>query len=131
MKIAITSSGSSLESMVDPAFGRCAYFIIVDPKTMEWEAFPNPARSAGGGAGIQASQLVTNKGVEAMITGNIGPNAFQTLSAAKIKIFTGASGSVREAIESYKQGKLPQATSSNVPGHFGMGGGRGMGRRRW
>jgi predicted Fe-Mo cluster-binding NifX family protein len=133
MRVAVTSSASDIEASVDGVFGRCAHFVIVDPDTMEWEAFSNEAARAGGGAGIQAAQFVVGKGVEAVITGNIGPNAFGVLSAAGVRAFCAPSGSVREAAEGYKAGVLTEMSSPNVGGHFGMGGGgRGRGRgRQW
>ena len=123
MKIAITSQGDKLSSEVDPRFGRCAYFLIVDSETDSFEAISNPAVSAGGGAGIQASQLVLDKGVEAVVTGNVGPNAFRTLQGAGIKIYGGASGTVEESLKSFKEGKLQELSNASVPGHFGMKGG--------
>ena len=103
MKICVTAQGNNLESLVDPRFGRCQYFIIVDPDTLEFEAVQNPSISAGGGAGIQSGQLMVNKGVKSVLTGNVGPNAFATLQAAGIEIIVGASGRVSEAIEKYKK----------------------------
>jgi len=131
MKIAISANGPTLEAEVDPRFGRCAYFIIADPETMEFEAIDNASAMASGGAGISAAQMVAQKGVDAIITGNCGPNAHQVLSAAGIEMITGASGSVKDAIESYRAGKLKASPQPNVPDHFGMGGGSmsgGMGR---
>ena len=120
MKIAISSNGSTLDSEVDPRFGRCSYFIIVDPDTMEWDAISNEAAQMGGGAGIKAAQLVADKGIEAMISGNYGPNAFQSLMAANIRLFTGASGSVRDAIDQYQKGQLTETTGPSVGRRFGM-----------
>lgn len=132
MKIAISSVGETLDSQVDRRFGRCQYFLIVDSDTMDSEVIPNAAAGAMGGAGIQAAQSVADKGVEAVITGNIGPNAFQTLSGAGIEIATGASGTVREAIKKYNRGELRNTEAPTVRGHSGMGRsmGRGQGQRR-
>jgi len=132
MKIGVSASAGSLDAQVDPRFGRCPYFVIVDSETMEFEAIPNTAAGAVGGAGIQAAQTVASKGVKAVVTGNVGPNAFQALSTAGINIVVGAFGTVREAVEAYKRGELSEARASTVRGHFGMGSGmgRGMGRRR-
>ena len=132
MRIAISATGPTLDAEVDPRFGRCQYFIVVDPETMEFEAIGNPNIAATGGAGIQSAQLVVNKGAEVVLTGNVGPNAFQTLQAAGIKIVTGITGSVKDAVEKYKKGEITPATDATVPGHFGMGmgGGMGMGRGR-
>lgn len=130
MKLAVTSTGDNLDSQVDPRFGRCQYFIIVDTDTMQFEALQNPNFQAPSGAGIATAQTIAGKGVETVLTGNVGPNAHQTLSAAGIKVATGASGKIREAIENYKQGKLQSTSGPSVGSHFGMGmgTGRGMGR---
>ena len=130
MKVAVSASAPSLDSQVDPRFGRCAYFIIVDTDTMQYEAIQNPAQYAGGGAGIQAAQIVASKGVKAVLTGNVGPNAFQALSAAGIQIVCGVYGTVREAIMKFKRGEIGGATSPTIPMHYGMGGGYGRGRGR-
>lgn len=122
MKICITSTGDNLDSAVDPRFGRCAYFIIVDPETLEFKAISNPSVEASGGAGIQSAQLVANESAEAVITGNVGPNAFQTLSSFGLKVYTGAEGSVKEVIQQYKDGKFKEMSGPSVPGHFGTGG---------
>ena len=134
MKIAITATASNLDADIDPRFGRCQYFIIADPDTMEFETLENSGAAAGGGAGIATAQTLAGKNIETVITGNCGPNAYETLMAAGIKVITGVSGKVREAIKSYKSGKLKASSQPNVAGHFGMGGGgmgrgRGMGRR--
>ena len=127
MKICVTSTGNSLEAQIDPRFGRCSYFVIVDSETMQFEAVPNMAASASGGAGIQAAQTVANKGVKLLITGNVGPKAFQALASAGIEIATGAFGTVREAVEKYKRGELSKTGAPTVGGHFGMGGRGGRG----
>jgi len=127
MKIAMSATGPTLGAEIDPRFGRCQYFIIVDPETMQFEALENSSAMAGGGAGISTAQTIAGKGIEAVLTGNCGPNAYQVLSAAGIKVFTGIAGKVQDAIEGYKLGKFKASTQPNVAGHFGMG--RGMGRR--
>ena len=121
-KICITSEGKTLDSNVDPRFGRCQFFLFVDTNTMEFEADENPSIQAMGGAGVQSAQLVSSKGVKAVITGNVGPNAFQTLNAAGLEIFIGASGTVKKAIEDYKNGKLQAASNPSVGSKFGMPG---------
>jgi|GEM_PF-1133829 len=135
MKICITAAANNLDAPVDPRFGRCPYFLIVDPDNMQFEAVPNAASEAIGGAGVQAAKIIADKGVKVLITGNVGPNAFQALSAAGIKIITGAYGTVREAIEKYKRGELKEIGFPTVGGHFGMGMGAGRGRgwrqRQW
>ena len=121
MKIAISALGSDLESQVDPRFGRAQYFIFLDTDTMEFETISN--ESAGGamhGAGIQTSQLMSEKGVSAIITGNVGPNAFQTLAAAEINVFTANNISVQQAVDAFKNNELKQISQSG-PAHAGMG----------
>lgn len=127
MRIAISATGSTLDAEVDPRFGRCQYFIIVDPETEEFEALDNSSATAAGGAGISAAQMIAGKGVEAMLTGNCGPNAYQVLSSAGIKVITGVSGKVKDAIQAYKSGKFQTSAQPNVPEHFGMGGAMGGG----
>jgi predicted Fe-Mo cluster-binding NifX family protein len=126
MKIAVSAAGGSLDSPVDPRFGRCQYFIIVDTETMSFEAIPNMSADSMSGAGIQAAQEMAGRGVGAVITGNIGPNAYQVLSSAGIRILIGASGTVREAVEMFKRGQLQDAAIPGSPG-FGPGSGRGRG----
>ena len=121
MKLCITSTGTSLDSNVDPRFGRCPYFIIYDTEDNTFESIENASREAMGGAGIQAGQLVASKCTGAVITGNFGPNAFRVLQAAKIKMYSGVSGTVREAIEKYKSGQLTETSAPDVQSHYGMG----------
>jgi predicted Fe-Mo cluster-binding NifX family protein len=123
MKVCVTSRGDNLDSEVDPRFGRCGFFILVEPDSMKFTAFPNEMAAMSGGAGIQAGQFMAQKGVETVITGNCGPNAFRTLEAAGIEVFTGASGTIRDAIEAYKNGTLDSSQGPSVGSHFGMGGG--------
>ena len=126
MKICITSSGQSVEDAIDPRFGRCQYFILVDTESMQLEAIQNPAISAGGGAGIQAAQLVAEKGAEVVLTGNVGPNAFNTLQAAGLKIVVGVSNiTVKQAIEGFKSGQYQYIGSPSVDAHYGTSGGGG------
>ena len=82
MKICVTATANSLDAQIDPRFGRCSYFVIVDSETMQFEAVPNMAAAASGGAGIQAAQTIAKEGVKLLITGNVGPKAFQALAAA-------------------------------------------------
>jgi predicted Fe-Mo cluster-binding NifX family protein len=120
MKIAITAKSNILGSEVDPRFGRCRYFLIIDTNTMNCKSIFNESAMASGGAGIQAAQTIAKTGVEVVVTGNMGPNAFQTLFAAGIKVFTGATGTVKEAIEKFKKGELSEAEAPNVSSHSGM-----------
>jgi predicted Fe-Mo cluster-binding NifX family protein len=127
MKICISAFSGSLDAEVDSRFGRCAYFVIVDSETMEFNAISNASTGAAHGAGVQAAQTVANMGVKVVITGNVGPNAFSVLSAAGIEVITGVSGSVREAIDKYKKGQLQGISNPTVGGHFGTGSGGGRG----
>jgi predicted Fe-Mo cluster-binding NifX family protein len=120
MKICVSSQGNTLNSQVDPRFGRCQYFIIVDSETLAFEAIKNQNIDAMGGAGIQSGQLVAGKKVQAVLTGNVGPNAFQTLKAAGIEVITGISGSVKEAIEKYKEGDFSVAQGPSTASHSGV-----------
>jgi predicted Fe-Mo cluster-binding NifX family protein len=128
MKVAVSASGQDLNAQVDPRFGRCAHFIIIDTDDMSFEAFNNENIALGGGAGIQSAQFVASKGAKTVITGNVGPNAVRTLVAAGIEVILGQSGTVRQAVEDYKAGKLKSSSQPNVSGHYGMGGGMGSGR---
>jgi predicted Fe-Mo cluster-binding NifX family protein len=128
--------GTDLDSQVDPRFGRCQYFLIADSETLEFEAIKNPNMDAMGGAGIQSGQLMAEKGAQVILTGNVGPNAFQTLSAAGLQIITGITGTVKSAIQRFNSGQLRPVSGATVPDHFGVGGrgmqgsGMGMGRGR-
>ena len=121
MKIAITATGKTLDSRVDPRFGRAAWFIIVDSDSMEFEAVANDNVSAAGGAGISSAKVVIDAGAEAVLTGNCGPNAHRTLVAGGVKVYTGAAGTVKEAIEKFKGGELTANEGPNVGSHFGAG----------
>lgn len=127
MKIAVSATAPGLDAEVDPRFGRCQYFIIVDPQTMEFEALDNSNAMAAGGAGISTAQMIASKGAEVVLTGNCGPNAYQTLSTAGIQVVTGVSGKIKDAIEAYKAGKLRPNPQPSVGSHYGMGGGMGGG----
>ncbi len=127
MKVAVSSSGKNLDSQIDPRFGRCAYFLIVETDDMNFEVFDNENIALGGGAGIQSAQFVASKGVQAVITGNCGPNAVRTLSAAGVKLFVGQSGTVKETIGRYKSDELKSTDEPSVSDHYGMGGAGPMG----
>ncbi len=120
MKIAISSSGPDLESTVDPRFGRCAYIVFLETDTMDFEAVPNPNVSAGGGAGIGTAQMVVDRGAKAVLTGNVGPNAFGVLNQAGIAVYTGVGGTVRQAVEDFRASRMTAASAPTVGGHFGM-----------
>jgi predicted Fe-Mo cluster-binding NifX family protein len=125
MKVAVTSTGSTLEAAADPRFGRCATFVLVETDDMSIESVRNESGERGGGAGIQSAQLMAQKGVKAVLTGNCGPNAHQTLRAAGIDVYVGCSGTIREIVELFKSGQLRAALAPNVGDHAGF---RGRGR---
>jgi predicted Fe-Mo cluster-binding NifX family protein len=115
-RIAISSEGPGLEERVDPRFGRAAGFILIDLDTMEHEYLDNGSSQARGqGAGIQAVEMIALAGgVKAVLTGFVGPKAFQALQAARIEIGQNLDGlTVREAVERYKQGRVKAASQPN------------------
>ncbi|MBN2288409.1 MAG: NifB/NifX family molybdenum-iron cluster-binding protein [Candidatus Glassbacteria bacterium] len=119
MKIVISSQGKELDSQVDPRFGRGSWFIVVDTESGAFQAVDNtPNLNLAQGAGIQAAETVSRLGAEAVMTGNCGPKAFRTLSAAGIKVFSGIEGTVREAVERFKAGALTASESHDVEGHW-------------
>jgi len=120
MKITITSSGPSLKSETDPRFGRCPYFIVYDTENDNFEALENSNMDGMGGVGIQSAQMIADKEVKAVITGHCGPNAFRTLNAAGIEIFTGAAGTIEEIVKKYKEGSLTPANHPNAAPHSGQ-----------
>lgn len=120
MEIAVSATGNTMESQMDQRFGRAASFIVVDTQTMEYEPIDNTAAASSGGAGISAAQLVADKDAEALITGNVGPNAMNVLNAAKIEIYKGRAASVKDNVELFMKGEL-ERIHTNAPAHFGMG----------
>jgi len=120
MNIAVTSTGPTLDDTVEARFGRCAYFLIIDMDTMRCEPIENPNIALGGGAGIQSAQLMSEKGVTTVLTGNCGPNAFNVFGQAGIQVIVGVSGPVRNAVEQFKSGTFSSSSGPNVTSHFGM-----------
>jgi predicted Fe-Mo cluster-binding NifX family protein len=120
MKIVVTSSGKTVDSPVDPRFGRAAFFVVLDTETGAAEAHDNAQNlQAAQGAGVQAAQAVSRLGAQAVLTGHCGPKAFRTLKAAGIQVVVGASGTVQEAVEGYRKGNLKPVESPDVEGHWG------------
>lgn len=120
MKVLITVSSPDINSSLDPRFGRAANFLFVDTETLNWEAKPNPAIHASGGAGIKAAQFVVDSGCEAVISGDCGPNAFDVLDAAGISMYLfGSAQTVQQVIEGLKAGTLEKLGSPSSPGHHG------------
>lgn len=131
-KICVTSTGSSPNDLVDPRFGRCAYFMIAENPMTAFKAVENDARGLGNGAGIQAAQTLARLGVEVLLTGDVGPNAFRVLSAASIRVFRAGNVSVRQAVAAYLDGQLQEISAPTTLGQhgghgFGYGGRRGAG----
>jgi predicted Fe-Mo cluster-binding NifX family protein len=124
MKVAVSAMGSTLDAAVDPRFGRCQVFVLVETDDMTFEAMENESGTLGGGAGIQSAQLMARKGVKTVLTGNCGPNAHQTLTAAGIEVVVGCGGTVSDAIARFKAGHCQPATAPNVASHTGMEAGR-------
>ncbi len=120
MKIAVTSTGPSLDDNVEARFGRCPYFLIIEPETMQYEAIENPNIAIGGGAGIQSAQLMSEKGVTTVLTGNCGPNAFSVFGQAGIQVIVGVSGPIRNAVEQFKADTFSSASGPSVASHFGV-----------
>jgi predicted Fe-Mo cluster-binding NifX family protein len=119
MKVAVTAQGKELNSQIDQRFGRAKFLIVADTETGGFEIHDNTVNlNAAQGAGIQTGQNIANLDVDAVITGNVGPNAFRTLSAANIRIFLAEEQTVQEAIDSFKAGKLKSVGQANVEGHW-------------
>lgn len=121
MKIAVTASESSLDAPVDPRFGRCACFLVIDTETLEFETLDNTNALQASGAGVRSAELIAKSGATIILTGNCGPKAHTALAAAGITIVTGASGTVKDAVAAFAEGKLSPSTAPNVASHFGMG----------
>jgi len=119
MKIAITAKGTHLTDEVDPRFGRALFILVVDSETLDVEAMDNSANvNAFKGAGIQAATMIADKGVEVLLTGYCGPNAFRTLEAAGVKVVSDVEGTVGDAVAAYKSGSMSHSQGANVEGHW-------------
>lgn len=123
MKIAVSAMGATPDAAVDPRFGRCSTFVLVETDDMSFEAVENANSALGGGAGIQSAQLMAQKGVKAVLTGGCGPNAHRTLRAAGIDVVVGCSGTVSDVVARFASGQLRPAAAPNVASRSGRGGG--------
>jgi predicted Fe-Mo cluster-binding NifX family protein len=132
MRIAITANGTDLDAQASPVFGRCPAYVLVDTETMQFEGLENPAIGTPSGAGIQAAQFVIQCGGQAIVTGNVGPNAYAVFQASGVPVYSFGGGTVREAVDAYLNGRLEPVGGANVPAYSGMGSsmGGGMGRGR-
>lgn len=120
MKLAISASGQTLDSELDPRFGRAKYFLLVDSEGGDPEVVENKQNlQLPQGAGIQAAQTVVEKGAQAVLTGNCGPKAFKVLQAARVPVAIGLEGSIRKVVQQFKEGKIQFAPGPNVEGHWG------------
>ncbi|MCP4160397.1 MAG: dinitrogenase iron-molybdenum cofactor biosynthesis protein [Deltaproteobacteria bacterium] len=119
MKIAVTSQGTTLESEMDPRFGRAAYIMIVDSETMAFEVFDNSENAnALKGAGIKTSVLISENGAKVLLTGYCGPNAFKTLHTGGLKVVNDVNGSVKEAVLAFNDGIFTYSEGPNKDGHW-------------
>lgn len=138
MKVAISSTGNDFNAQIDPRFGRCTQLAIVDTTTMEIQVFDNESMNLTSGAGIQTAGFAASKGIEAVLTGNCGPKAMQVFNEAGIKVYTGQTGTVKEAVERLQNDLIAPVSEANVPEkqgvqsqsnpNPGMGTGAGTGR---
>lgn len=131
MLVAVSANEEGLDAPTSPVFGRCPVYVFVNSEDFSATSIQNPAIGASGGAGIQAAQLIIDKGAGAVLSGNVGPNALQVLQASNVPIYTVGGGTVREAVEALNAGELTQVTAPTAGTHSGMPGrgrGGGMGR---
>ena len=117
MKVIVSSAGGGLDAKMDPRFGRCQYFVLVDAETMTAETHANPGGSASGGAGFQAAQFCSDVGAQAVISGSFGPNAFNTLQEAGIRMYPAGGGKIRDLVEALRKGKLREMEGAGPVGH--------------
>jgi predicted Fe-Mo cluster-binding NifX family protein len=120
VKIVVTATGNDLDARTSMRFGRCPIYIFVETETMAFESLPNPALNASGGAGVLAAQVIVERGAQAVLSGNIGPNAMEVLQAASVPAYLIGEGTVRQAVEDYKAGKLEALQKANVQTKSGM-----------
>ena len=132
MKIAISSSGEALDSLVDPRFGRCPFFMIAEvenKKIKNSKAIKNTAMLQGGGAGITAAQIIGNEKVEVVIAISFGPRAFGVLSELDIEMYQGIQGTVEENIQQLIDGKLKKLETATGPMGMNPTPEKGQGRK--
>jgi predicted Fe-Mo cluster-binding NifX family protein len=119
LKLAITTTGQTLDAPMDRRFGRAEGFLLYDLETEGYSVLDNDQNlQAAQGAGIQAAQTVVNSGAGAVITGHCGPKAFRVLSVANVAIYNCEAATVADAIDQYKSGHLKPAQSADVEGHW-------------
>lgn len=123
MKIAVSCNSGNPDQPFSSRFGRCPCFLITDPGTDSWQEVSNSAADAVGGAGTQVVRLLADQGVDVVISGRYGPNAYEALQLAGIEAYLAPSGTARELVGQYQDGNLNQASGPS-------GGGRHRGRGR-
>ena len=125
MRIVVTANGTNLDAPTSPIFGRCPVFVFVDTETMAFEPVENPALDSAHGAGIQAAQFIVEQGAQALVTGQVGPNAYDVLQAAGVGVYTFREGTVRQAVQAVREARLQVAGGATGPQHAGTFAGRG------
>lgn len=124
MRVVVSAEGADLSAPATTVFGRCPVYVFVDSETLAFEAVENPAANAAGGAGIQAAQFVVERGAEAVLTGNVGPNAVDVFRASGVPVYTySEEGSVGQVVQAFREGRLPLAGGATVAEHGGVAGG--------
>jgi predicted Fe-Mo cluster-binding NifX family protein len=119
MKVVLTTTQPNLDAELDRHFGRCAYLLVIDPHTQDWQARPNAGAGAAGGAGVQTAQFVSAQHAQVVISGDFGPNAFEALRAAGVDMYQfGSCRTAREAVQRFLAGELqPVGADTRVEGH--------------
>lgn len=122
MKVIVSSTGPEMGSEVSRVFGRAEYYLLVDTGDMSAQPLKNPATGQSSGAGIRAAQFVLEQKPEALISSNVGPNAFEVLSAGGVECYSAPPGSVKSAVEAFEKGTLESLSSANAGSHSGITG---------
>ncbi len=121
MKLAVCAKGEGLKAEADQRFGRCPFFVVVDTEKEEViESIGNENAEATGGAGPQAAQLLAGRDIEAVVLGNVGPNAIEALKAARVKVYSGVTGTVEDTLKKFLEGSLKLVAEATVSSHSGM-----------
>ncbi len=117
MKTAFSTNGDSIQDSIEPAFGRCRNFLVVESGSGSVLAVPNPGAATAGGAGVQAAEALVRLGIDRLVTGSVGPNARPLLEAAGIAILTGQSGKISDHLAAAKEnpGTAASRTTAFVP----------------
>ncbi|MCK4806527.1 MAG: NifB/NifX family molybdenum-iron cluster-binding protein [Candidatus Aegiribacteria sp.] len=122
MKVIVSSTGKNVDSPISKVFGRAEYYLLVDTEDFTLKSFDNPAVNQSGGAGIQAAQFVLKKKPGSVISSNIGPNAYEVLSAGSMLCYIAKGGTVRETVEAFNREELPMMGAANADSHSGIAG---------